>query len=74
MLAAECVPGSAVTVRAVDDFYRFIDGWRGVIADMPSAAGAVWITCPSPRTLQQEIGPLLHFLVPPEQLERIESD
>lgn len=68
MLAAECKPGSAVTVRAADDFYKFIDGWQGVIADMPSAAGGVWITCKS----RDEVGPMLHFLVPPEQLERNE--
>lgn len=64
MLAAECKPGSAVIVRAADDFYKFIDGWRGVVADMPSAAGGVWITCRPDLA-----GPDLHFLIPPEQLE-----
>lgn len=60
-------------VRAADDFYEFIDGWRGVISDRPSQAGGIWIDCPSPSTPEQQVGPMLNFLVPPDQLERYEE-
>ncbi|MFL6675874.1 MAG: hypothetical protein ACJ8LG_21605 [Massilia sp.] len=63
MLAADCLPGVAVTVRAVDDFYKFIDGWRGIIAQRQDAP-QVRIECKNPD------GQAVEFLVPPEQLER----
>ena len=63
MLAADALPGAAVTVRAADDFYKFIDGWPGVIMDRPGAGGAVWIVCFNPDEQ------LVEFLVPPDQLE-----
>ena len=66
---AKCKPGLAVTVRAADDFYKYIDGWKGVISDMPAQAGCLWVECPSPVTDTQQIGPVLKFLIPPDQLE-----
>ncbi|MYM96248.1 hypothetical protein [Duganella vulcania] len=69
MDAAKCKPGLAVIVRAADEFYAYIDGWKATLADLSSQAGGVWIACPSPSTPAQQIGPELHFLVPPDQLE-----
>jgi hypothetical protein len=64
MNAADCLPGAAVTVRAADDFYKFIDGWHGVVSDRPGAGGGcVSIDCINPD------GQAVQFLVPPEQLE-----
>jgi hypothetical protein len=67
MLAAECIPGSAVTVNAADDFYQFIDGWRGVIVARGQAS-LVCVECVNPD------GQLVEFLIPPEQLQEVKSD
>jgi hypothetical protein len=64
MDASDCLPGVAVTVRAVDDFYRYIDGWRGIIAQRQGDVPQVRIECTNPQ------GQPVEFLVPPEQLER----
>lgn len=63
MLAADATPGAAVTVRAADDYYKFVDGWRGAVMDRPGAAGAVWIVALNPENQPVEL------LVPPDQLE-----
>lgn len=63
MDTATALPGVAVTVKAVDDFYQYIDGWTGIIADRPGSAGSVWIDCLNPDNLP------VSFLVPPDQLE-----
>lgn len=62
MQAAECIVGSAVTVVAADEFYEFIDGWRGVVKDQHQ--GNIWIECLNPE------GAAVKFLVPPDQLAR----
>lgn len=63
MKAAECLPGTAVTVKAADDFYKFIDGWIGEVGTHHQA-GAIHILCTNTD------GKACEFLVPPEQLER----
>jgi hypothetical protein len=63
MQAADCLPGTAVTVRAADDFYAFIDGWHGVISERQDTA-QVRIECTN------KDGQAVEFLVPPEQLEK----
>lgn len=63
MNTAVYLPGTAVTVRAVGDFYQFIDGWHGVVTDKPAAANCICIDCINPD------GQSVQFLVPPEQLE-----
>lgn len=60
---ADAKSGAAVIVRAADDFYKFVDGWRGVVMDRPAEAGAVWITALNPDDQPVEL------LVPPDQLE-----
>lgn len=63
MDSAKCLPGLAVTVKAADAFFEYIDGWTGTVTDMPGGGGGVWITVANQ-------GPtLLHFLIPPDQLE-----
>lgn len=65
MDAALCLPGTAVTVRAVDEFYEFIDGWHGVVSPEPlgGSRGCIWIDCVN------STGQPVQFLVPPDQLE-----
>lgn len=63
MDTAAALPGVAVTVRAVDDFYKFVDGWQGQVMDRPGQAGAVWILALNPDNQPVEL------LVPPDQLE-----
>ncbi len=53
--------GAAVVVSAADDFYRFIDGWRGTVSGYN--AGCVQIDCINPD------GQAVQFLVPPDQLK-----
>jgi hypothetical protein len=63
MEAADAQPGAAVTVQAADDFYKYVDGWHGVVIDRPGQAGAVWIVALNPENFPVEL------LVPPDQLE-----
>lgn len=63
-MGALLLVGQAVTVRAADDFYAFIDGWRGTVYSYE--AGSVWIEC-----VRQ--GVTLRFLVPADQLEAVRA-
>ncbi len=63
MDTAAAKPGVAVTVRAADDFYAYVNGWRGAVMDRPGAGGAIWIIVLNPDNQPVEL------LVPPDQLE-----
>jgi hypothetical protein len=63
MDVADCLPGTAVTVKAADDFYKFIDGWNGLVGEYHQA-GCIQIRCLNPD------GQPVEFLVPPDQLQR----
>lgn len=56
--------GRLATVRAADEYYAFIDGWTGRIADMEN--GLYWLELEG-----AENGTVVkkRFLVPPDQLK-----
>lgn len=62
MEAAAVREGAAVVVRAADDFYQFIDGWRGTAAGWEQGHVVV-------KVHHQGVDKV--FLVPPEQLEEV---
>lgn len=62
MEAAAVREGAAVVVRAADDFYKFIDGWRGTVGGWD--AGHVVVNV-------RDEGINKVFLVPAEQLEEV---
>lgn len=59
MNRASFVIGSRVVVRAKDDFYAFIDGWRGTIARFQQ--GFAVVECMRSDGLKT-------FFVPPSEL------
>lgn len=61
MNGAGLVIGSAVTIAAIDDYYAFIDGWRGTITN--TLNGLFVVVC------EREDGPKT-FLIPPDQLRK----
>lgn len=52
--------GRAVVIRAADDWYRFVDGWAGILARFESGMGVVEV---------EHEGITKTFLVPPDQIE-----
>jgi hypothetical protein len=59
--ADEIKVGQPVTITAKDDFYAFVDGWRGSVAGWK--AGHVMV-----HVVDIEDGAKKEFLVPPDQL------
>jgi hypothetical protein len=60
---ADCLEGAAITVKAADDFYKFIDGWHGLVGTNHQGGG-IHIHCLNPD------GQPVEFFVPPEQLRK----
>lgn len=52
-------PGDSVVITAADDFFAFVDGWRGRVSGFNN--GLVVVEC-------QNEGMVKTFFVPPDQL------
>lgn len=59
--------GAAVVIAAADDFYSYVDGWRGTL-DRFDECGRGVVLVPSPEFE----GLILQFPVPPDQINRAE--
>lgn len=66
MDAASFRVGDRVVITAKDDFYSYVDGWRGAVAGLNN--GLVTVHVPGKQVGPTGPTPLLTFFVPADQL------